>query len=186
VVTADAGWAEWMNSYKHFGMGRSDSRQGTVFERIGTNYKLSNILAAVGLCQMERVEQLLGRRIALSENYLDLLKAEPRIGIPVTTVNGKHSRQSFCVYVDNRDEFLRQMRERGIEVQIGTYALHMHPAFASNQVCRIAGSVAGSRYAFDRCLVLPLYHELTEPDQEYVVEQLSSVLRKLEGSLCAE
>lgn len=186
ITTNNPAWAEWMQSYKHFGMARSDAREGTVFERIGTNYKLSNILAAVGLGQMERVEQLLGRRLALSENYLDLLQGEPGIGIPVTTFHGKHSRQSFCVYVDNRDAVLRQMRERGIEVQIGTYSLHLHPAFASNQACRLAGSLAGSRYAFDRCLVLPLYHELTEADQEYVVEQLLSVLTKLKESPCAE
>jgi len=185
ITTDNPDWAEWLESYKHFGMARPGSREGIVFERIGTNYKLSNILSAVGLGQLEKIEELLGRRIALSENYLRLLQTAPKIGIPATTVHGKHSRQSFCIYVDHRDLVMRQMREIGIEVQIGTYSLHLHPAFAGNPACRLAGSMAGSRAAFDRCLVLPLYHELSEADQEYVVEQLLSVLMQLKDPLCA-
>jgi perosamine synthetase len=78
--------------------------------------------------------------------------------------------------VKNRDNILHGMREKGIEVQIGTYALHMHPAFAPSDFCRIQGDMTGSQYAFDHCLTLPLYHELTEPDQEIVVDFLKTFL----------
>ena len=176
VTTNQTKWAEWMNSYKHFGVGKGESREGLVFERIGTNYKLSNLLAAVGLCQMHIIDELLDRRITLSENYAAMLKSNPKVKMPATTNNGKHSRQSFCIFVEDRDSILRQMRNIGIEVQIGTYSLHMHPAFSDAAICRIAGSMEGSRYAFEHCLVLPLYHELTHADQQYVVEQLDSFL----------
>jgi len=52
-----------MLSYKHFGMGVHDSRLTTSFERIGTNYKLSNIVSAVGLVQMCHIDKLLSKRI---------------------------------------------------------------------------------------------------------------------------
>jgi dTDP-4-amino-4,6-dideoxygalactose transaminase len=176
ITTNNNDWAAWMDSYKHFGIGTSNSREGTVFERIGTNYKLSNILAAVGLCQMQKINELLDRRIQLSENYISLLKSDPRIAIPLTTAEGKHSRQSFCVYIENRDVVMRRMRDNGIEVQIGTYALHMHPAYSNETVCTTLSNMPGSKYAFQHCLTLPLYHELTNSDQEYVVQQLCRLL----------
>ncbi|MHC1729908.1 MAG: DegT/DnrJ/EryC1/StrS family aminotransferase [Syntrophobacteraceae bacterium] len=175
ITTNNPVWSEWMDSYKHFGMGRSDSREGTVFERIGTNYKLSNILAAVGLCQMQKIEDLLARRIELSNNYIALLKKHPKVVIPHTTRDGKHSRQSFCIQIDNRDEVMQHMRRIGIEVQIGTYSLHMHPAFNDSN-SRIVGDMGGSTHAFQHCMVLPLYHELTDADQRYIVERLCTLL----------
>jgi perosamine synthetase len=176
ITTNNNAWAEWMDSYKHFGMGTSTTREGIIFERIGTNYKLSNILSAVGLCQMLKIDELLDRRIQLSEYYISLLKADPRIAMPRTTAEGKHSRQSFCVYIENRDEVMKKMRGNGIEVQIGTYALHMHPAYSADATCTIMSNMPGSRFAYQHCLTLPLYNELTNSDQEYVVQQLCSLL----------
>jgi len=176
IVTNNPGWAEWMESYKHFGMGRSDSRAGTIFERIGTNYKLSNLLAAVGLGQMQKITELLARRLELAHNYIAMLKGVPGVALPRTTDLGKHSWQSFCIFIENRDAVMADLRQNGIEVQIGTYALHLHPPFFASAACRHAGTLSASKYAFDHCLTLPLYHDLTPADQETVVRELSKRL----------
>jgi perosamine synthetase len=147
ITTNNDDWAAWMDSYKHFGIGTAETREGTVFQRVGTNYKLSNILAAVGLCQMHHIEELLERRIALSENYISLLKGNDKVQIPDITVRGKHSWQSFCVYVNKRDDVMKQMRETGIEVQIGTYSLHRQPAFSRSDTCVFSGDLPESDYA---------------------------------------
>ena len=172
ITTNNGAWTDWMISYKHFGMGVRESRLTASFDRVGSNYKMSNILAAVGLVQMQHIEELLDRRLKLAQNYVDLLKDRQEVVIPETTAHGKHSRQSFCIYIGNRDEVMEKMRSTGIEVQIGTYALHMHPAFAPSLYCKISGELNGSIYAFEHCLTLPLYHELGEDEQEYVIEQL--------------
>lgn len=177
ITTNSKEWADWMLSYKHFGMGVHNSRLTTNFKRIGSNYKLSNILAAIGLVQMKYIDELLNRRLELVQNYIDLLKGQENIIIPKITEQGKHSCQSFCIYVNNRDAVMGKMREIGIEVQIGTYSLHMHPAFAPSEFCRINGKMSGSKYAFDRCLTLPLYHELTKIEQKDVVKQLLETIK---------
>lgn len=176
VTTNNLKWAAWMESYKHFGMGEAADREGTVFARIGTNYKLSNILAAVGLVQMQHIEELLNKRIELAGRYMDLLAGSNNVRIPETTAGGKHSYQSFCVFVEDRDRIMKHMRNEGIEVQIGTYALHMHPAFAEGSQIIQHGAFAGSRYVYDHSLTLPLYHELSENDQESVVGMLKRLL----------
>ena len=172
VTTNDTQWAEWMSSYKHFGMEVHESRSATAFGRIGTNYKLSDIQAAVGLVQMSYIEELLSKRAEISRSYYRLLRNVPGISFPKTTANGKHSWQSCCIFVKNRDQVMRKLEEKNIESQIGTYSLHMHNAFSANPKCQIMGDMHGSRYAFEHCLTLPIYHEMTEEEQEYVIQQL--------------
>jgi dTDP-4-amino-4,6-dideoxygalactose transaminase len=173
LVTTDRDdWAEWMVSYKHFGMVETASREGTVFGRIGTNYKLSNVLAAIGLVQMRHVEELLSERRRLAERYTALLADHPAVKPMRVTAGGECSWQSYCVVVRDRDRVMKALRAEGIEAQIGTYALHLHPAYRGNPRCRAAGDLVGSRAAFERCLVLPLYHGMTEAEQDRVVGRL--------------
>jgi perosamine synthetase len=176
ITTNNTEWAEWMDSYKRFGMASHESRSGTLFERIGTNYKLSDIQAAVGLIQMKHIEPLLAKREELSQNYYELLRDAPAVGLPKVTLKGRHSWQSCCIFVENLDRIIGNLRDQNIETQIGTYSLHMHKAFNDNAGCGIVGEMTGSRYAFEHCLTLPLYHDMTGEEQEYVVKELTKVL----------
>lgn len=177
ITTNNTKWAEWVISYKHFGIGVKDSGLTKSFEMIGSNYKLSDILAAVGLVQMHHIDELIAKRRAQAQNYINLFRDHPRFDLPITTPSGTHSYQSFCVFVENRDELLNKLRENGIEVQIGTYSLHMHRAFQGNQNCKIMADMTGSRYAFHHCMTLPLYHDMTEEEQQYIIHQLLNGLQ---------
>ena len=177
IACNNSTWYEWMLSYKHFGMGVHDSRLTTAFDQIGTNYKMSDILSAVGLVQMYHIDDLLSKRRKLSHDYLEMLYNTPGIKIPKTTEGGKHSYQSFCIFVKNRDNIMQEMHQDGIECQIGTYSLHMHKAFKDKSTFQISGNMEGSAYAFNHCLTLPLYHEMTLEDQEYVVNALKKAIK---------
>lgn len=176
LTTDNDTWAEWINSFKHFGMGPSSSREETRFDIIGTNYKLSNILAAVGLGQMEKIDTLLKRRCELANQYTEFLGIDKSISFPRTTNNGIHSYQSYVIFIENRDKILKLMREKGIEVQIGTYALHMHPAFQNNPHVRLKGPFPNSRWVYDHCLTLPLFHDLNLKQQKMIAKELKNLL----------
>jgi len=174
ITTNNDVWTQWLNSYKHFGMDMSGTnREGIQFEMIGTNYKLSNILSAVGLGQLAIIDDLLKKRLSLAKNYLRLLEAENSISLPVTTHNGCHSYQSFIVYHPNRDAIMNRLRSSGIEVQIGTYALHMHNAFNNNPMVRIHSQMDNSKWCFENALTLPLFNDLTFGQQEMIVKEIS-------------
>ena len=81
-----------------------------------------------------------------------------------------------CIFINNRNSVMDRLRAMNIEVQIGTYALHMQQAFAKNPFCQIIGDMSGSRYAFDHCLALPLYHDLNYIDQEYIIDKLIELI----------
>lgn len=180
VTTNNKVWADWMNSYKHFGMNMDNiQREGVQFEMMGTNYKLSNLLSAIGLAQLEKIDVLLNRRRELAENYFNLLKNIKGISLPKTHDIGAHSFQSFCVFIENRDAVMKSMRDAGIEVQIGTYSLHKHKAFQNEKTVRLIGDFEDSLYAFNHCLALPLYHDLSFQQQELIVEQLNVISLQL-------
>ena len=170
LTTDDDALADWLVSYKHFGMTVADGYATPPFAGIGTNGKLSDVLAAIGLSQMEQFSALLERRLALAERYIQRLGPIPGLTVSPATVGGIHSRQSFCIHLDHRDRVMQGMRQRGIEAQIGTYALHREPGFAA--MARFAGPLNGSRRAFERTLTLPLYHEMSDADQDCVVDAL--------------
>lgn len=177
ITTDNPEWAAWMDSYKHFGIGTQNAaREGIVFERFGTNYKMSNILSALGLSQMAHVGALLERRQALGARYYELLRDTPGIGIPRTPTGGEHSFQTCCVFIQNRDRVMRQLRASGIEAQIGTYALHRHPAYRPGTLVRHAGAFPGSERSADEALALPLFHEMTIEEQDRVVSALKSAI----------
>jgi dTDP-4-amino-4,6-dideoxygalactose transaminase len=141
----------------------------------GTNAKLSDVLSAIGLSQMEEINILLDNRRKLADRYRKRLDI-PSIQLPQPTPNGTHSYQTFCISVKNRDKLLKSMRSREIEVQIGTYALHKHFAFNNNPLCHINGSMKNSLYAYEHSMALPLYHTLSEEDQNLVSDSLSQLL----------
>ena len=177
ITTNNDKWAEWMTSYKHFGMDMSGtSREGIQFDIIGTNYKLSNVLAAIGLGQMKHINDLLEKRQQLAENYVKLFNDIKNVTSPKTTEGGKHSYQSFCIYVEDRDRIMNTMRAKGIEVQIGTYALHMHKAFNNNPLVEIKGEMKNSKWCYDHTLTLPLFDDLSMEQQEYIVSELKQLL----------
>ena len=176
VTTNNKEWAEWMNSYKHFGMDMSGaSREGIQFDIIGTNYKLTNIQAAIGLGQLGAIDKLLSKRIELANNYFSLIEKLDNVQIPSTIVNGQHSYQSFCVFVENRDEIMAQMRADDIEVQIGTYSLHHHKAFNDHALVEIKGDLKNSDWCYRHVLTLPLYNDLTFDQQEMIINKLKEL-----------
>ena len=179
VTTNNAQWAQWMESYKHFGMSSPDSGLGIRFDRIGTNYKLSNIQAAVGLAQMRHIDVLLNNRRQLAKSYNEIILQNKDISLPDVTPGGTHSWQSYCIFTPRRNQIIARLREKNIETQIGTYALHLHKAFNQNSNCHIIGDMSGSRYAFDHCLTLPLFHDMASDDQKYVVAELLECLKQL-------
>lgn len=190
VCTNDDRLGDWMNSYKHFGMNMSNtSREGVQFDILGTNYKLTNIQAAIGLGQLRHIDELLAKRIELAKNYKKLLSGLKEVQVNPLLEKGRcsqncncdrpscvHSYQTFVVFVENRDLIMKELRSKGIEVQIGTYSLHMHHAFHNNPLVEIKGTMNNSKWCFSHALALPMFDDLTFQQQEIVVNELIKLL----------
>lgn len=176
IVTQNAEWASAMRSYKHFGMSCPTSREKTAFTTVGTNYKMSDILAALGLEQLKVLDAIIHKRRSLAMRYVELLQDIDEIGLPSVTHGGQHSYQTFCIFVKKRDELIQNLRSSGIEAQIGTYMLHREPAYAGHPQIKRAENMAGSSQAGNNALALPLFYSMTEQMQDTVVATLKKFL----------
>ena len=104
----------------------------------GLNYRLSDILCAVGLPQIRRLDELLAARTRIADGYTERLRDLP-VTLPEAADGDVHGWQAYVIQVDDRDRILQELRAQGIEAQIGTYALHLLGAY------RDQGAVPGRR-----------------------------------------
>lgn len=179
ITTNDAGLADRIALLRSHGGRRTGNR--FVFEAAGFNYRLSDILAAVGMAQLRKLPRLLERRRAIADEYRSLLAEDGRVGLPQLPEWDGHVYQSFVILLDpafDRDRVIVALREDGVECTLGTYALHREPVFVE-RYGYAEGDLPASTDVYRRALTLPLYPDMADGDPEYVVERLDVALSRL-------
>ena len=135
----------------------------------GLNYRLSDILCAVGIPQLQRLADLLATRTRIAAGYAERLAHLPVL-LPRADDGDVHGWQAYVLQVDDRDRILAELRAQGIEAQIGTYALPLLGAY------RAEGAFPGARRVFERALALPFHTRLTETELDRVAEALDKLV----------
>jgi dTDP-4-amino-4,6-dideoxygalactose transaminase len=162
VTTGSAELAEAVRRMRNHGWAGSD------LPGPGFNYRLPDVLCAIGIPQLRRLDELLEARRRIAERYTERL--HDVVATPSADEGDTHGWQAYVVRLDRRDEALEALRAEGIEAQIGTYAAHRLAAY------RDQGPFPGADAAFERALALPLHTRLTEVDQDRVCETLTRVV----------
>jgi perosamine synthetase len=174
ITTDNEEVAEDIRCLKKFGIKSTDKKDD--FVRIGTNYKLSDILGAVGVEQMRKISRIIDRRIELATNYSKLLKDIDSIRPPIKGEKAKHVYQTYAVYIEIegiRDKIIQDLKKEGIETQIGTYSLHLQKAF---QKAKMIGKLRTGEKLYRNLLSFPMCHSMTLEDQEQVVQEVVRAL----------
>ena len=133
----------------------------------GFNYRLPDLLCAIGIPQLERLEELLAARERVAGWYTERL--EHHVLTPSAAEGDRHGWQAYVVQLERRDEALSALRDAGIEAQIGTWALHRLEPY------RAQGHFPGADRAFERALALPFAATTTEAEVERVAFVLTSL-----------
>src|SRR5262245_46013443 len=144
VTTDDESHADSVRRLRHHGI---VPRGAFDIPEPGLNYRLADVLCALGIPQLERLDELLEARERVAAGYTERLAGV--VGVPEAADGDRHGWQAYVVRVDTRDEVLAALRAAGIEAQIGTYALHRLTAY------RDQGPFPGADEAFERALALP-------------------------------
>jgi perosamine synthetase len=155
VTTDDAELAAAVRRLRHHGLDESGDLPAP-----STNYRLADVLCALGIPQLRRLDELLATRTRLAAGYEERLRGV--VELPDAAAGDTHGWQAYVVRLDRRDEALSALRADGIEVQIGTYALHRFSAYAGQ------GPFPGADSAFERALALPLHGRLSDADLDRV------------------
>lgn len=169
ITTNDDQLAEKLKLFRGQGM---DPNRRYWFPVIGYNYRMTNIQAAIGLAQLERIGEALAKRSCLAKWYNDLLKPfSNQILLPKQLPWAKHVFWMYTIYLREGDELqrdkLRQyLDEMGIETRPVFYPLHILPPYAEVNQFPVAN------YWASRGINLPTHEGLTLSDINQIVQIL--------------
>jgi len=182
LTTARADWDRNFRLWRQHGMSVPDTvRHGSravLFESYpvpGYNYRLSDIQAAVGRVQLERLPAVIEQRRRLAARYAERLRDVPGLTAPREPEGVRTNWQSYCVYLPDGSDQRRVMQhllDVGVASRRGVMCTHREESFPPGSWRGGPGGLAESERAQDRCVILPLYHQMTEADQDRVASAL--------------
>lgn len=149
-------------------------------QALGWNYRMPDILAALGRSQLARLPQIAERRRALTAQYRQALAAlAPRVAAPPDQPGAQPCRHLMNVQIDfanagvSRAEVMARLKARGVGSQVHYIPVHAQPYYRA-----LYGDqrLPGAQKHYLRTLSLPLYPEMTEDDVARVAEALSEAL----------
>lgn len=187
VVTDDEALAERMSVLSLHGMNRDAWKRYTdtgswYYEVVAPGYKynLSDVLAAIGLAQLERFDEfqrLRAERVAL---YDRLLADVPEVRRPTTRAQATHAWHLYAIGLElerltcDRARFIQELRAENIGTSVHFIPIHFHPHFRDTLSLRV-GDFPVSEDAYARAITLPLFPHMTEAD----VEDVCRAVRKI-------
>ena len=185
LTTDDAELAERARRLRSHGASVSavdrHAAKGLVFEEygeLGFNYRMSDVQAAIGIAQMDKLDGLVARRRALADRYDAAFRSCSELQRPARPAYAEHAFQSYGVMLTpesriERDDLLRALADRGISCRRGIPPIHREPLY---QARGAAPSLPVTEEVAARSLFLPLYASLAPADQDRVIDAVTSLI----------
>jgi len=195
LTTADAKLDAQFRLWRQHAMSVPDTvRHGAsqvIFESyptLGYNYRMTDIQAAVGREQLKRLPAIIARRRELAAGYVERLSGVPGLRLPVEPEWARSNWQSYCVRLPagcDQRRVMQRMLDARVATRRGIMCAHREPAYREEAWSCGAGPgpcgcepghcrrLAESEQAQDTAILLPLYHHMTEADQDRVCAALS-------------
>jgi perosamine synthetase len=187
VLTDDDDFAREVSSLRS--QGRSDDRHWLRHQRIGYNYRLDELSAAVGLAQFRRLDELLQKREAVAAMYAERLRGvhgikplpPPRAGMNVSWF-------IYVIRVDaaiDRDALAAGLSARGVPTRPYFWPIHLQPPYVE-RFGFAPGAYPHSEAAGNSLLALPFHGKLTEEEVDYICESIAEVTETMASRRAAE
>jgi perosamine synthetase len=159
--------------------GRADSGGWLEHSRLGFNYRLADVGAAIGLGQLEKLPQILEARSRVAARYGELLAGIPGVEVPCDD-DADHERSWFVYVVTlpaqaDREAVIGSLSERGVQTARYLPCIHLQPYMQERFGYRVGLCPVAEQMA-SRTLALPFHARLSEDDQVYVARALSDAL----------
>lgn len=170
---------------------RHDART-VIFEdhvEVGYNYRMTDIQAAVGIRQLEKLDWIVESRRKIAAFYFNALKPIPFLRLPLEYKASCSNFQSFCVYLKkecpvDRNELMQQLLEKGIATRRGIMNTHRETAYKG---FGRKTHLPVSEDLQDRSILLPLYVPMAHEELDYIVECFVNLIgAKVDGPLGSE
>jgi UDP-4-amino-4,6-dideoxy-N-acetyl-beta-L-altrosamine transaminase len=145
---------------------------------IGWNYRLPDLLCALGISQLAKLDRFVTRRKQIATQYERLLGPLSPAIRPVSRANAVHGWHLYVIRIDfealgtTRAQFMKALRDEGIGTQVHYVPVHTQPYYRQRY-----GEIAlpGAAAYYERCLSIPMFPSMNDSDVERVVAALSRV-----------
>ncbi len=186
ITVQDPAVAERLRRLRAHGMDTSDLARHTATDVViesyperGFNYRMTDMQAALGLCQMEELDWILERRRELAERYTEALAQMPHLEAPYDPPYAERTWQSYCVRILpgaplGRTELMRSLLRDGIATRRGVMAIHEEASYAGLESSHPGTPLPHTEAATRETLMLPLFPDLSEEQQDHVIERLAA------------
>jgi dTDP-4-amino-4,6-dideoxygalactose transaminase len=181
LTTGDAEWAARARRLREHAMSVSaaDRHRAVMsapeeYGEVGFNFRMTDLQAAVGIVQVQKLPAIVARRRELAAVYQRAIADIPGLRAVVDPAHGTGSYQSFWVEVEHtypvsRDELLAALARADISARRGIMAAHRQPPYLG---LASEGTLPVTERLTDRTLILPLFHAMTAADQDRVLAVL--------------
>ena len=139
---------------------------------VGFNYRMTDVQAAVGRKQLERLPDLVARRRFLADRYGQLLEDIEGLGLPVEPDWARSNWQSYCVRLPdrvNQKVIMQALLDQGIATRRGIMCSHREAPYSGDKQRHDLGL---SEDVQDHSILLPIYAQMTEDDLVRVADAL--------------
>ncbi|MEO7145551.1 MAG: DegT/DnrJ/EryC1/StrS family aminotransferase [Bryobacteraceae bacterium] len=184
ITTAEEELAGRMRKLRQHAMTVSDvarhSSTRVVIEsyaEVGYNYRMTDLQAAIGVAQLQRLDDMIARRRALAMRYSSRLSSIPWLALPTESSECRHNFQSYMVRLRSeapigRDELMQKLLDRGVSTRRGIMAIHREPPYCGEEWDE---ALPVTNLVTDTTMILPLFHEMAEDEQDFVIECIEHI-----------
>lgn len=181
IATSNAETAARLRRLRQHAMNMSDLTRHSAskvvlesYDEIGYNYRMTDLQAALGTVQLERLPEMLERRRSLALHYSHRLSRIPWMIVPTEPEDCRHNFQSYMIRLRrdaplSRDELMQELLNRGVSSRRAIMAIHRESPYRS---AKWDGVLPITNLVTDTALALPLFHEMTDEEQDYVIHCL--------------
>lgn len=151
------------------------------FKMLGFNYRMTDLQAAVGLVQLQKLRSFIQERQEWAEYYTEQLKSidwlRPQATPDYIT---QHAWQAYVCYVDPdqapmpRNDIMDILQQKGIATRPGTHAVHMLSFYADKYNIQ-PDDFPGAKACDENTMAIPLHNKMTKEDFDYVIEALKAI-----------
>lgn len=183
LTTRSAEFDERFRLLRQHGMSIPDtvrhSASQVAFEEypvVGFNYRMTDIQGAIGREQLQRLSSLLTRRRELAARYTAAFRAWPDVKTPVEPEWARSNWQSYAVRVPRGRQrpMMQALLDHGISTRRGVMNAHREAAYPAGSWRTVPGQrLQRSEEAQDTAIMLPLFHDLDEADQDRVIDAVT-------------
>jgi len=143
---------------------------------LGYNYRITDIQCALGLSQMNKLDRFVARRRELVARYQNAFQDVKEVITPIEKDGCNSSWHLYVIQVEHRKEVFEKLRKAGIGVNVHYIPVYHHPYYRQNGYADVSCPNAAKLY--EGLISLTLYPELTNEQQDYVVEKVLEYVRE--------